>query len=128
MTTPISAMMTACVETVGMEDFVAQVETAMSAHQLSSMPVVDDAGRIFGIISAADVMHFHALKRNPKAVHAWEICTHKAIMVDMDASARDVAALMAQNHIHHVVITDAGTIKGIVSSLDFVRQFLMEAE
>ncbi|MDO8313203.1 MAG: CBS domain-containing protein [Sideroxyarcus sp.] len=73
-------------------------------------------------------MHFHALKRNPKAVHAWEICTHKAIMVDMDASTRDVAALIVQNHIHHVVITDAGTIKGIVSSLDFVRQFLMEAE
>jgi CBS domain-containing protein len=36
----------------------------------------------------------------------------------------DVARLMIDTNIHHVVVTEGEELKGVVSSMDFVRTFL----
>ncbi len=125
MNNSISDIMTKSVTTVDTEDTVEKVENLLNAHRLSSVPVVDSKGVIFGIISASDMVHFHSTRKNSKVIRAWEICTHKTIEVNPTTPVRDVARLMVKNRIHHVVVTENGRVKGFISSLDFVEQYLL---
>jgi len=121
---PISDMMTKVVRSVGMDDTIEKVENELKSHKLSSVPVVDSKGNIFGIISSPDIVLFHAARKNPKAVRAWDMCTYKPIQVGPDASIDEVARQMVTHRVHHVLVTEHGSVIGIVSSLDFVQAFL----
>ncbi|MDB5843173.1 MAG: putative signal-transduction protein with domain, partial [Polaromonas sp.] len=48
----------------------------------------------------------------------------KPISVPPDASVAEVARLMVEAGIHHVVVRDGSAIRGVVSSMDFVRTFM----
>lgn len=123
---PISYMMTKSVWAADSEDSVERVEELLDSHRLSSLPVVDSKGVIFGIISASDLVHFHAARKNPKAVRAWEICTHKPIEVGPTTPIGEVARLMVKNKIHHIVVSENRSVVGVVSSLDFVEQYVLK--
>ena len=109
---------------MGMDDTIEKVENELKSHKLSSVPVVDSKGNIFGIISSPDIVLFHAARKNPKAVRAWDMCTYKPIQVGPDASIDEVARQMVTHRVHHVLVTEHGSVIGIVSSLDFVQAFL----
>ena len=81
---------------------------------------------IVGAISASDLLQFHAQGQNPTAARAWQRCSYKPIIVSPDTSVSEVARLMIESKIHHVVVTDSKGIAGVVSSLDFVRTFLRD--
>lgn len=122
---PISSMMAKQPMTVDMDDTVGQVEDVLRLNNLSAVPVVERVnGSVMGIISARDLVGFHALKRDPAAIRAWEICTYRPAEVSPDAPVSEVARLMAGRGIHHVVVTENREVKGIVSALDFVRMFI----
>jgi CBS domain-containing protein len=122
---PISIMLEQPLISVDIDDTVDQVEAVLGAHSVSAVPVVDGAtGRVVGIISARDLLRFHADKKDGGALHAWEICRYKPVEVDPGAAVTDVARLMVARAIHHVVVTENGQVKGIVSSLDFVKRYL----
>ena len=91
---------------------------------LSCVPVVNQDGECFGVISAPDLIHFHQARKNPLAEKAWEMCTHQMIEVDTELSIEDAAQLMIDNNIHHLIVSDGQAIKGIVSSLDILRGYL----
>ncbi len=126
MNKPISHMMTKSVWTVDTQDTVEKVEHLLNSHRLSSVPVVDSKGVIFGIISAPDLVLFHSGRKNPKAILAWEICTYKPIEVGPTTPVGDVARLMVKNRVHHVVVTENRKVQGFVSSLDFVEQYVLK--
>jgi len=122
---PVSTLMTTPVKTVSANDTVEEVGEAMSRHDLVFAPVVDSlGGTVLGIISASDLLQFQASKRDPKSVQAWEICTYKPIEVSPDEPLAEVARQMVARRIHHVIVMQDQQIKGVVSSLDFVKQFI----
>lgn len=85
-------IMSASSATVAMDDTVLRVEEVLDQHNLSSVPVVDPARHdCFGIISRKDITHFHAARRNPRAVLAWEMCTYKPLTASPESSLIDVA-------------------------------------
>jgi len=126
MNNPISQMMTKSAWTVDTEQTVETVQHLLNLRGLSSVPVADSKGAVFGIISAADLLLFHSEGKNPKAIKAWEICTRKPIEVGPATPIGEVARLMVENKIHHVVVTENGKVQGIVSSLDFVQQYVLK--
>jgi CBS domain-containing protein len=118
-------IMTVAPVTVDMQDAVYKVEEVLNEHGLSSVPVIDPERRdCFGIISLKDIAHFNAAKKNSRAVRAWEICSYKPQMADPEASIEDVARLMVEHQIHHVVVVENGLLKGFVSSLDIIAACL----
>jgi signal-transduction protein with cAMP-binding, CBS, and nucleotidyltransferase domain len=121
---PISEIMAKTVRTADMEDTVEKVEDDLSRLRLHAMPVVDAKGAVFGILSSVDFLHFHASKKNPKTVRAWELCTYKPVSVAASTPMKDVAKMMISKRIHHVVVTDGKDLKGIVSTLDFLEHNL----
>jgi CBS domain-containing protein len=122
---PISGMMTKSVWTALDEDTVEKVEGLMARHHLASVPVVDGKGAIFGIISNADLLRFRDARGNPKVTCAWELCTFRPVEAGPATPARQIAGMMVQHKVHHVVITENRKVIGFVSALDFVEQFLL---
>lgn len=120
---PISTLMTQRVWSVDMDDTVVKVEELLSRNALSWAPVLEAGRQIVGVISAADLLQFHAQGRDPGSVLAWQLCTYKPISVDHTTPAEEVARAMVAQRIHHVVVMRNGEITGVVSSLDFVRAF-----
>ena len=122
---PISALMQKNITTVDIDDTVDSVEEILNSHKLSCVPVIDLNGNCFGVISSPDLVHFHAIRKNPRTERAWEVCTHKIIEVSPDTSVKEAAKLMVKDKIHHIVIAENEIIRGIVSSIDLVEEYLL---
>ena len=124
MSQAISSLMQREVCSVGPDDTVQAVEAQMVARGLSWVPVVDANGVVLGVISSVDLLRFHADGKEAAKVCAWQICTYKPIAVRPDTPVSEVARLMVEANVHHVVVTEGTDIKGVLSSLDFVRTFM----
>ena len=124
MSQEISSLMQREVCSVGPDDTVQAVEAQMVARGLSWVPVVDANGVVLGVISSVDLLRFHADGKEAAKVCAWQICTYKPIAVRPDTPVSEVARLMVEANVHHVVVTEGTDIKGVLSSLDFVRTFM----
>ena len=56
-----------------------------------------------------------------EALRAHELMTRSVITVSPEAPIEDVARALVEHGVHRVLVTDGGTLVGIVSSLDLVR-------
>ena len=108
-----------------MDDTVAEVEGLFVRERLSWAPVIN-SGQVVGVISATDLLRFHATRQDAAPIKAWQLCTYKPITVAPDTTLEELARLMIAQGIHHVVVKDAEEIVGVVSSLDFVRTFISD--
>jgi CBS domain-containing protein len=117
---PIATLMQACTHTLSVDDSVLSAEKFFASNHLSWSPVVGDRRDVVGVISAADLVRFHA-GGGDSATALWRLCTYRPLCVAPDASIAEVARLMTQNHIHHAVVMEQGSIRGVVSALDLVR-------
>ena len=126
MSQPISSFMERQVWTVDMDDSVADVESLFARQSISWAPVLESKQTIVGVISTSDLLRFHAQGQDPTAVRAWQLCSYKPITVSPDTPLSEVARLMIERKVHHVVVTDNEGIAGVVSSFDFVRTFLRD--
>ncbi len=126
MSQPISSFMERKVRTVDMDDTIAKIDSLFALEGLSWVPVLESKRTIVGAISASDLLQFHALGQDPNAVRAWQRCTYKPITVSPDMPVSEVARLMIERKIHHVVVIDSAGIVGVVSSFDFVRTFVRD--
>ena len=123
----VSSMMRRDVCTVDMDDTLASVEKQFTDRHLSWAPVMEGGGAALGVISAMDLLRFHADGGDAEAVRAWQLCTYKPISVSANADLRDTARAMVERNIHHVVVVEDGAVVGVLSSLDFVREFAADA-
>lgn len=121
----VGAIMHVAPVSVNMADTVFRVEEVLDEHNLTSVPVVDPVRKdCFGIISLKDIRHFHSTNRNPREIRAWEICSYRPLQMSSDTPVKDVAELMVQQGIHHVVIVDDKVVTGFISSLDVIGYLL----
>ena len=121
---PISALMQPHTRALAADDSIEAVESFLSRHGLSWAPVLGDSGELLGVVSTADLVRFHRDQRDPASTAAWQLCTYRPIAVSPTTTVSEVARLMIDRHIHHVVITEHGIIRGCVSALDFVKTFV----
>jgi CBS-domain-containing membrane protein len=121
MNRPISELMTREVHAIGMEDTTARVEGLFAEHRLSWAPVLDEDRTVIGVLSSADLLRHRVEGRDIETTPAWRLCTYKPLQVRTDTPAREVARLMAERRIHHVVVEGPHGIAGVVSAFDFVK-------
>jgi predicted transcriptional regulator len=119
----IASLMERKVWSIDMDDTIAEVERLFAERRLSWAPVLEARHTVIGVISAADLLQFNAQARDPTTVRAWQLCSYKPISVAPDTPIHEVARLMDEHQIHHVVVRDGDGIAGVVSSMDFVRMF-----
>ena len=139
-------VMTRNVVTVSPETSVPAIAALLLDRRISAVPVVDDSGRVIGIVSEGDLIHRpeadteaapsrwqslfesreEAASRFVKTHggHARDVMTRHVVTATEDTALSDIAMLLDRRHIKRVPIVRAGRLVGIVSRADLLRGLL----
>jgi predicted transcriptional regulator len=121
---PISAIMTTHAWSANIDDSLAAIEEMLAKRKISSVPILDSKGAIFGVLSWRDLLRCRVSKTNLAAVQAWELCIFKPLIVSPNTAIHEVAKLMLEEKVSDAVVMEHGMIKGFVSTFDFVQRLL----
>ena len=138
-------VMTREVVTVGEQTAFKEMAATMAERRVSALPVLDDEGRVAGIVSEADLLLkeefpegstsrrlFQGRRRRlerAKAAGATaaELMTAPAVTVGPDATVTEAARLLHRHGIKRMPVVDpAGPLLGIVSRADLLKVFLRD--
>jgi CBS domain-containing protein len=122
---------------------VQEVAKIFLQHRISAVPVVDQRGKLVGIVSEGDLMHRaeagterrhswwlsgligdDALASEYIKAHTWkvsDVMTTKVITAAPDTVLHDIAALLEKNSIKRVPIVENGQLVGIVSRANLIQ-------
>jgi len=115
-------------------------------YNFSSMPVVDDQGDLYGIITTTDLIDQDTTLHIPTVVSIFdwvlylesekkfeeqvrrisarivaEICSTDVITCTVDTPVTEVAELMVKNKVHLVPVVSGSKVLGVIARLDIVR-------
>ncbi len=139
-------IMTREVVTVSPDTPVRDVAKKLWEHRINGMPVIDEEGRLSGIVTEADLIDQNKKIHLPTAIYfldsvlflenpkklekelkkmagttASDICTKNVITVDEETSVEDIATLMAEKRINTIPVTRDGRLVGIIGRGDVIR-------
>lgn len=136
-------VMTTDIVTVGEQASYREIVDLFSSRGISGAPVVDDAGRVRGVVSESDLLDrieaggapgvrrlFEGRRKREeraKAVGnmASELMTAPAVTVGPQACVSEAAKLMDSKQVKRLpVVDDADNLVGIVSRADLLRMYL----
>ena len=138
-------VMTTRVITVPPDTDVREIARLLLEHNISALPVVDNSGKVLGIVSEGDLMRrvgsegeqgkswwlksifagannaSEYIKSHSRRAH--EIMTPDPITIDEDEPLHRVAKLLEKHHIKRVPVVRDGQLVGIVSRANLLRGF-----
>jgi CBS domain-containing protein len=97
-------------------DVVGGVRDLMHAHDIHSLPVVNERDELVGMVTSTDLMPGFSAK-----IPISRIMSTSVFTVTPDADIRTAAEMMRQYRVHHVVVTDGDKVVGILSAFDLLR-------
>jgi len=106
-------IMTKDVVTVSAAATVREAARILTQQQLSGAPVVDEEGRLVGIVSETDIVA-------KKGRQVKDIMSEKVYTVTEETSLEEIAALMMTRRIKRLAVMRGEKLVGIVSRADLV--------
>ncbi|HEX7919009.1 MAG TPA: CBS domain-containing protein, partial [Gemmatimonadales bacterium] len=110
------------------EDTVKDVVSVLATAHVSGLPVVDDDGRIVGVVSASDIIAAEAAMADHKGrvplltqTAVRDIMSPRPYTIGPAADVREVARHMHYAGIHRVFVTKEERLLGVISASDIVR-------
>jgi CBS domain-containing protein len=108
--------------TIEAEATTAEAIARLVQNNIGSLPVVDDDGRLVGIVSERDILrgvHNHG-ERFPR-MRVQEVMTRGAATCKLDDDVNDVMGQMSERRIAKVPVLDELRLVGIVSVGDVIK-------
>jgi CBS domain-containing protein len=102
--------------TVNVDTTLHSILTWLNWDEQSSIVVIADDNSLFGIITLRDIDKAKRKRQNFKTLHAWEICTQQVVQVPPETSLTQAMDIMNDRVIHHLVVMDKESIRGVVTS------------
>jgi CBS domain-containing protein len=141
----VSDVMTQTVVAVGREANFKEIVRLMQEWKVSAVPVLEGEGRVFGVVSEADLLpkeefrdsdpdrstQLRRLSDLAKAgsVSAGELMTSPALTVRANETLAQAARTMARAKVKRLpVVDDLSMLQGIVSRADLLKVFLRDDE
>jgi len=111
----VKNVMTPEVVAVALRSTHRETVAALLEAKVSGAPVVDDTGRVVGVVTEADLLH-------PSDAMAADLMSAPPIMVRPDVSVAAAARIMEGRRVKRLpVVDDHGRLLGIVSRRDLLR-------
>ncbi len=140
-------IMTREVETVTPDTPLDALSKAFTEKRVSGFPVVDENGDLVGVVTESDLIHQNQRLHIPTVVTVFdavivlgsskkleeefrriaattvgEIMTRNPVTVGEDTPVDEIAALMAEKHIHTLPVLDKeGRLVGVIGKVDVIR-------
>ena len=122
MSISIKDIMTSPVITMRSNAKVSEAASAMCAHNIGSLVVVDRKEKPIGIITERDMIRKVVVtSKNPKSVDVTQIMSSPLVTGNPDMDLEDSAKLMINKKIKRLPIVDQGRLVGIVTFTDLIR-------
>jgi len=117
------------VVTVAPRDTVAALVEVLSVNRIGAAPVVDEEGRLAGIISERDVIRGMAQHGDlVTALPVERLMTTEVRTCSPEDAIVELMEVMTLQRIRHLPVVRNGALEGIVSIGDVVKQRLQEAQ
>ena len=123
--------MTRDVVTLDRNDKLLVADDLMRLGRIRHLPVVDEEGRLAGIVSQRDLFHSGLIKALGYGTHAQrqaldmvvvkEAMRSEVVTTTPDTPLREAARLMLERKIGCLVVLDDSRLAGILTESDFVR-------
>jgi len=111
--------------TVKSTESLKNVAMSMRKNKVGSVLVVDDEGKLRGIITEHDLVYACSEGWHPENRQAWEVMTEDPITVTPDTDIVEVIRKMRNANIRHLpVIDDQGKPLGMISARDLLDTML----
>ena len=139
-------IMTREVITVKENATVRELAALLLTNNISGAPVVDDAGKVIGVVTESDLIFqnkkvhlptafaildaFVFLERPEKmelelkkiaGSKVGDICSRKLISVGPETELEELATLMAEKKIHTLPVMSEGRLVGVIGKSDIIR-------
>jgi CBS-domain-containing membrane protein len=91
---------------------------------ISGAPVLDESGRLAGLVSSSDIVRFKAYPgpvAGGRGPCARDVMTPVTINVRSATSLPELARFLINAGVHRALVVDQGRLVGIVSALDIVE-------
>jgi len=129
----IKDVMTAPVVCVFAATPVKEIAGILVDRKISAVPVLDEADRLIGIVSEADLIPLETGDDPRRHLRPWhpseqfvarradEVMTRTVVTLPEEADASEAARLMLERHIKRIPIVSGDRVVGIVSRRDLLR-------
>jgi arabinose-5-phosphate isomerase len=94
----------------------------ISAKRLGATAVIEDSGKIIGIITDGDLRRMLEKHENPANLKATDILTQDPKSIDGGELATEALAMMRRYDITQLVVTKEGQYAGMLHLHDLVRE------
>lgn len=108
----------------------AAAEEMMRQFHVSGLPVVDQDGRLVGVISQTDFLHLSdpearaLIRLAPEDIRIADVMSHPPVTVQLTTSLREAAQRMVRERVHRLVAVDRlQRPVGVLSAIDYVALF-----
>lgn len=115
-----SDVMTTTVVTVRMDTSIAEAVDLILRHNVSGLPVVDDEGRLCGILSEFDMLQLLYAPDSEKGTVA-DYMNQDVLTVGPDDDLSDVADLFLGHRYRRLPVVRNGWLVGVVARRDLIR-------
>jgi CBS domain-containing protein len=117
------------VVTIGPDATIHDAMTALVVHRIGSLVVLDQKGKIAGIITERDILRECAARsEHVKETTVREVMTTDLIIGLSDDEIGYVMGIMTHNRIRHLPIMTGERLEGLISIGDVVKAQLEETE
>jgi CBS domain-containing protein len=130
----VKDVMTSPVTTLGPNDQLATAADVMSLGRIRHLPVVDDEGRIVGVVTQRDLFHnalLRALGYGAKGAHKLQrmfsvkdAMSPEVLTTTVDTRLSDAAQVMLDNKVGCLPVLDGDELVGILTEADFVALYV----
>ncbi len=146
-------IMTRDVITVKPDTSLEDLAAILVKHGISGVPVVDEAGSLYGVVTENDLISrnrrlhiptvvsfldaaiylessrkFEEDVKRLAATRVSEICARKVVTLSEETSVVDIATIMDEKKVHILPVIKNGKVVGIVGKRDVVKSVARQAE
>jgi CBS-domain-containing membrane protein len=146
-------IMTKNVVTVKPDTSIEELSSLLVKNEISGVPVVDDAGALYGIVTENDLISrnkrlhiptvvsfldaaiylesskkFEGEVKRLAATRTGDICVRKVVTIKEDTSVTDIATIMTEKKTHLLPVVKDGKVVGIVGKRDVVKAVARQTE
>lgn len=104
---------------------ISEIGTRLVMRSINGMPIIDDNGKVIGIVTIIDILRAIKDKKNIDQLKAKDIMTINPIVIEQETDVMDMIDIMDKKGIEMIPVVDEekdGRLIGIVSRKDIIEE------